>query len=234
VPEGLYAAAAGLAAQQARLDSVANDIANASTPGYRKDRMAFRDLVSNGVEAGVAATELGRSETAGSLEGSDNPLALAIEGPGFFQVRGADGKTLLTRAGEFQLDARRHVVTSSGNDLVPPVVIPAGVTVDHVQVARDGTITAGATRLGKLAIVDVPAVGGLQPMGAGTYAPTAASGAPAAVAKPAISQGFLEGSNVDMADSMVDMLDAQRSFELASRAVRMQDQLMDIANQIRR
>jgi flagellar basal-body rod protein FlgG len=231
MPDGLRAAAAGLAAQQARLDAIANDVANVGTTGYKHTRVAFRDLVGG---AGAAASDAGRSFQAGPLVASDNPLSVAITGPGFLQVTLPDGRTGLTRAGDLRLDANRDLTTASGLRLSPPIKLPAGADPDQITISADGTVSAGATKLGQLQIVDVPARSGLLSAGDGVYVATAASGAAARVAKPQLQQRALEGSNVDVGTAMVDMIDAQRSFQLASQALKMQDQLLDIANQIKR
>jgi flagellar basal-body rod protein FlgG len=231
MPDGLRAAAAGLAAQQARLDAIANDVANVGTTGYKSTRVAFRDLVGG---AGAAASDAGRSFLPGALRPSDNPLAVAITGNGFFQVQLPDGRTGLTRAGDFRLDANRELVTATGLRLAPPIKLPAGVDPGQVSIAADGTVSAAGTRLGQLQIMDVPARSGLLSAGDGVYVTTQASGAATRVAKPALQQNALEASNVDVATAMVDMIDAQRSFQLASQALKMQDQLRDIANQIKR
>ena len=228
--DGLRAAASGLAAQQARMDAIANDIANVSTPGYKKERLAFRDLVDR---SGAAASDAGRSFLEGPQIESDNPLALAIEGPGFFQVKLADGRVALTRAGDFRADAAGDVVTSGGERLVPPITLPKGTRPSDVVIAADGTVTAAGKKLGQIALVDVPVRAGLQAVGGGLYLATTASGAAAAV-KSQVRQGVLEGSNVDLGEAMVDMIDAQRSFQLASRALKTQDDLAEIANGIRR
>lgn len=231
MPDGLRAAAAGLAAQQARLDAIANDVANVGTTGYKGTRVAFRDLVGG---AGAAATDAGRSFRPGPLVASDNPLSVAITGSGFFQVRLPDGRTGLTRAGDFRLDANRDLVTASGQRLQPPIKLPAGVEPDDVRIDRDGNVTAGATRVGKLEVVDVPAHSGLLSVGDGVYVATAASGGATRVDSPELAQNALEGSNVDVGTAMVDMIDAQRSFQLASQALKMQDELKNIANQLKR
>src|SRR5438034_10552000 len=229
--DGLRAAASGLAAQQARMDAIANDIANVSTPGYKKERLAFRDLVDR---SGAAATGAGRSFVAGPQIASDNPLALAVEGPGFFQVKLADGRVALTRAGDFRIDAGGDVVTAGGERLVPPITLPKGTELGDVTIAADGTLTAGGKKLGQIVLADVPVRAELQSVGGGLYLATTASGAAGAVKDPQIRQGVLEGSNVALGDAMVDLIDAQRSFQLASKALKTQDDLAEIANGIRR
>ena len=236
--DGLYAAAAGLAAQQTRLDVLANDLANVNTTGYKRARVGFRDLLYTeqrgvAVGAGVAPVDAGRSFAQGALVESSSPLSLAIEGPGFFQVRLADGSTALTRDGLFGLDAQGGLVAAGGQRLVPPVTVPKGTTPGDVHIAADGTVTVAQKKVGQIDIVDVPAPEALAPAGGNMFSPTRASGA-AARANGAIRQGVIEGSNVDLAEAMTGTLEAQRAFELASRAVKMQDQLLEIANGIRR
>ncbi|HZO96367.1 MAG TPA: flagellar hook-basal body protein [Gaiellaceae bacterium] len=235
---GIYAAAAGLAAQQERIDALANDLANADTPGYRSRRIGFRDLVYGGdggtAGAGAAAVDAGRSERQGPLAPSDDPLALAIVGPGYFQVRRADGRLALTRDGDFQLDASRTLVTSTGERVEPPVRVPAGTSPEDVTVAPDGTVTAHGKRLGRIELVDVPAPAGLVSLGSSQLAPSAASGAAAPAKGARIEQGQLEQSDVDVARALVDLLDAQQSYSLAGKVVTTQDELLAIANELRR
>ena len=238
--EGLYTAAAGMAAQERRLDAVSNDIANVNTAGYKKVRLGFRDLVyqadgPTGVAtgAGAAITQLGRGSQQGALQQTGNPLDLAIQGDGFFQVRRADGSVALTRAGAFLADGRGQLVTPNGETLVPPIQIPRGFDAANIGIASDGTVTANGRRLGRIQLVTVPAPNGLAPAGDNNYLPTAASGA----VRPAtgtLAQGVLEASNVDLADAMVDMMSAQRSYSMASKAISMQDRMMEIANGIKR
>lgn len=233
---GIYSAAAGMAAQQTWLDTLANDLANVNTPGYKHERVAFRDLVydSTGAGAGAAATTLGASDAQGVLQQSDNPLALAVEGSGWFQVKLPDGTTALTRNGSFELDSNGQVVTNEGFRLEPPLTLPKGTSASDVTIASDGTVTAtDGTKLGQVALVDVPAPDGLQPVGNGLFALTAASGKPVA-ASGQLHQHMLEASNVDVADAMTSLIQAQRAYQLESRAIQTQDQLLQIANQIRR
>jgi flagellar basal-body rod protein FlgG len=236
VLEGLYTAAAGMAAQERRLDAVSNDIANSSTAGYKKVRLGFRDLVyqedgPTGVRtgAGAAVTQLGRSSQQGAFQTTNNPFDLAIQGEGYFQVRRADGQIALTRQGAFLVDNRRQVVNGNGERLVPPITLPAGVDPKSVTIGSDGTVTAANRVIGRITLVTVPAPNGLAPAGNNNYLVTAASGG-TRPASGTLTQGVLESSNVDLADAMVDMMDAQRSYSMASRAISMQDRMMEIAN----
>jgi flagellar basal-body rod protein FlgG len=243
--EGLYSAAAGMAAQQTRLDAVSNDIANVNTTGYKPVRVAFRDLVYDPAGrgalnaavrtgAGAAATQAGRAWQPGPLQDTGRPLDLALSGDGFFEVRRADGTQALTRAGAFDVDARGRLVTATGDRVEPAITIPRGTDPAGVHVAPDGTVTAGGRRLGRLSLVTVPAPDALQPAGDSLFVATAASGRPAPARGTTVIQGSLEGSGVDMGEAMVGMMEAQRSFELASRAIQMQDQVLQIANEVKR
>lgn len=237
MPEGIYSAAAGMAAQQTRLDALANDVANVNTTGYKQQRLGFRDLVYQAeqgvpVGAGSAPVDAGRSFVQGPLRETGDPLSVAIVGPGFFQVRRSDGSMALTRDGQFGLDANGAIVTSTGERLVPPLTVPPGTAASAISIASNGAVTVGATSIGSLTTVDVTAPGSLAAAGSNLFAPTAASGAPKATTATTVQQGSLEGSNADLASAMTDMIDAQRGYELASRAIKTQDQLLDVANQL--
>lgn len=245
--EGLYSAAAGMAAQQQRIDGVANDLANTSTPGYKHVRIGFRDLLyskqGNGAGetvmagSGSAASYIGRSQGQGAMQSTEQPLDVAIQGPGWFQVKLADGSSALTRDGSFRLDTQGRLTTSDGMLLDPPIRVPAGTSATDVSIAADGTVRAGTGNpLGRLQLVTVPAPEGLLSLGGNRFQATAASGAVQNLPNGtgALRQGALEASNVDIGDAMVDMIDAQRSFQLASKAIQMQDQMLEIANQVKR
>jgi flagellar basal-body rod protein FlgG len=228
-----------MAAQQTRIDAIANDLANTSTTGYKHERVGFRDLVYNEeqgmpVGSGVASVSVGQSFQQGSLVDSDNPLALAIQGPGFFQVKRADGTTALTRAGDLGLDANGSLVTATGEELVPPIKVPKGTQPGDISIGADGAVTVAGKSVGKIQLVDVPTPAGLQPVGNTEFVPTRASGAATPARGATLKQASLESSNVDVATAMTDLMDAQRNFDMASRVIRMQDQLMEIANGIRR
>jgi flagellar basal-body rod protein FlgG len=239
---GLYSAAAGMAAQQEQMDAIGNDLANVSTTGYKAERVGFKDLLYNHVNqagtlttvgAGAQAAVIGRDESQGALSETGDPLDLAIEGEGFFQVKRANGHLALTRNGALQVDAGGRLVTADGSLLDPPIALPRGVGAADVQIASDGTVHAGATTLGRIEVVNVAAPEGLLADGAGGFTATAASGAPRAVQGASIRQGALEGSNVDMAQEMTKMISTQRSYQLASTAIQTENQMMSIANQLR-
>jgi flagellar basal-body rod protein FlgG len=237
----MYTAAAGMAAQQQRLSALSNDLANVNTTGYKRVRVAFRDLVylpsgpgtADGVQegAGSAARTVGRGAAQGAMLRTDRRLDMALNGPGFLRVRQEDGSQVLTRDGALRLDDQRRVVTQSGH--LTGVTIPEGVNEDELEIHQDGTITSAERRVGKLDLVNVRAVDGLMANGDNTFTITTASG-PASAGDVRVQGGMLEASNVDVADAMTEMMEAQRAFELASRAIRMQDQLLEIANGVKR
>lgn len=242
---GLNTAAAGMAAQQQRMDAVANDLANANTTGYKHQRVGFRDLVyeqagrssAQGVRtgSGAAAVDAGRAFAQGVLQRTDSPLDVAIQGEGFLRVRLADGRDALTRDGGLHLDGARQLVTASGALVQPAVTVPAGVAEDQISIGPDGTILAANQRIGKLDLVTVRSVQGLLSAGDNAFITTPASGpAVAAPGTSVITQGALESSNTDMAEAMVSMIESQRAFQLASKAITTADEMMGIANQVKR
>ena len=241
--EGLYTAAAGMAAQQQRMDSLANDVANVNTAGYKQLRTGFRDLVyaqqgrgaANGIDggSGSAAQTVGRSFQQGSLQQTGQPLDVALEGPGFIQVRTPQGQLALTRDGSLRVTNTGQLVTSTGAAVEPAINFPAGTNLANVAVARDGTITSGNQVIGRLVAVDVRAPQALTSIGDNLFTANADSGAPQAV-QTTFAGGYIEASNVSLADAMVDMMQSQRAYELSSRAIRQQDEMAGIANGIRR
>jgi flagellar basal-body rod protein FlgG len=240
--DGLYAAAAGMNAQQHQLDNVANNLANVSTTGYHALRTAFSDLLYSQVDeagtattggAGAASRDLGTVEVQGTLQQTGDPLDLAIEGPAFFELRRADGSTVLSRDGAFQLDSARRLVGADGSVLQPPITLPAGVSPEQVGIAADGTVAAQGRTLGKIALVQVPANNALLAAGNGQFTPTAASGAPVPASGASIVQGAVEGSNVDVGSEMSGMIDTERSYQMGSSAVKIEGEMMAIANQLR-
>ncbi|MDQ3740233.1 MAG: flagellar hook-basal body protein [Actinomycetota bacterium] len=230
-----------MAAQQQRLAALSNDLANVNTTGYKRVRVAFRDLVytpagpgtTAGIQegAGAAATSVGRGAAQGAIHRTDRRLDVAVDGPGFIRARGANGEQVLTRDGALNVDANGRLMTSSGHHT--GVTLRPGTSEGEITIARDGTVSDGERTVGRLDLVVVRATDGLQANGDNTFSLTTASGA-ASAGDVRVEQGALEMSNVDVADAMADMIEAQRSFELASRAIRMQDQLMEIANGVKR
>jgi flagellar basal-body rod protein FlgG len=238
--EGLYSAAAGMTAQQQRMDTLANDVANVNTTGYKHTRVAFRDLlytqdragvVSSG--AGAAATPVGRGCAQGALRETGSKLDVAIEGDGFLQVRRADGTMALTRDGSLRVDPNGRLTTQRGELLQPAITLPAGTNAADVSIAADGTVSAANRQLGRIQLVTVRAPQALESAGESLFVANAASGAAQALPTGRLVQGALESSNVDIADAMTQMIESQRSFQMASKAVQMQDQILQIANQVK-
>jgi flagellar basal-body rod protein FlgG len=240
--EGLYTAAAGMAAQQQRMDALSNDVANTNTSGYKRVRIGFRDLVyqANGpggsvqTGSGARAVQIGRGFEQGAYQKTDQPFDVAIEGEGYLQVRdGNTGQTALTRNGQLQLNANGELTTTQGDRLVPPIQLPRNIEPNTVRIGADGTLTSAGRTLGQIQLVTVPAPTGLVAAGNGYFTVSAASGGVRRATTATLTQGALEGSNVDLADAMVDMMDAQRSYSMASKAIHMQDQMMEIANGVK-
>jgi flagellar basal-body rod protein FlgG len=239
--EGLYSAAAGMAAQQEQLNAISNDLANVSTSGYKSERVAFSDLLYNPIKvagtettagAGAVARVIGRSEAQGAIQETGNPLDLAIEGEGYFLLTRANGTKALTRDGTFGVDANGAIVNAEGNQLSPPIKLPAGVSAKEVTIAPDGTVTAGATKLGQIKLVTVTSPERLLDDGGGELSPTAASGTPHP-ATGKVHQGALEASNVNIASAMAQMVSTQRNYQMTSTAIQDESQMMSIANQLR-
>jgi flagellar basal-body rod protein FlgG len=257
----LYTAASGMLAQQLNLDNIANNLANASTAGFRGTRLQFQDLVyqemvvpgsaatqqttvSTGLQIGLG-TRASASEvlqTQGDLDNTGNSLDLAIEGAGFFQVKQTNGETAYTRAGSFHLDQQGNVVTASGDPLQPSVAIPAGAK--SISVGSDGTVTVtmpgqtNAQQVGTIQLATFPNAGGLLANGSNYFTPTTASGDPI-VGTPggseglgSLQQGFLENSNINVVDEFIQMIVTQRAYESNSKVVQAADQMLQDVNQM--
>ena len=234
-----------MAAQQQRLDAVANDLANANTTGYKHQRVGFRDLVydqtgrssAQGVRtgSGSAAVDAGRAFAQGVLQRTDRPLDVAIQGEGFLRIRLADGRDALTRDGGLHIDGNRRLTTSTGAFVQPSITVPEGVAEDDISIGQDGTVLAAGNRIGRLDVVTVRSMAGLLSTGDNAFVTTAASGpAVAAPRATTLTQGALESSNTDMAEAMVSMIESQRAYQLTSKAISTADEMMGIANQVKR
>jgi flagellar basal-body rod protein FlgG len=254
----LNVAASGMAAQETQLDSIANNLANANTTGYKRQSVQFEDLLyenvrsagttSNGqttptltqLGTGVRVVATTRSFAQGTLQQTNNPLDLAIEGQGFFAVMRPTGDMAYTRAGSLQLDAQGRLTTTDGLPIEPPMTIPANAT--SVTVTADGTISVTqpgsntANSVGQLQLTTFPNANGLSSVGHNLFMPTTASGqpqtgAPAADGRGTILQGSIEGSNVDVVNEMVGMISAQRAYEMNSKVISAADEMMRNATQ---
>ena len=257
----LYTAATGMTAQQANLDNIANNLANSSTAGFQARRVQFSDLlyqseimpgaaatqlttVSSGLQIGLGTqpTNTEIIQTQGDLSSTGNPLDLAIEGTGFFQVLMPDNQIGYTRAGSFQTNQTGNLVTANGNELQPAITIPANAT--NITIGSDGTVSVtlpGQTQASQVGVIQLASFanpGGLNAVGNNIYLATTASGDPV-VGSPGgsdglgtIQQGMLEQANVNIVDEFVNMILAQRSYEANSRVVKAADEMLQGLNQL--
>jgi flagellar basal-body rod protein FlgG len=255
----LFTAASGMQTQQTNLENVANNLANASTSGFRRRRLQFQDLIyQNIVMPGAASTQqttyptglqigLGARSAAseiiqaqGDFNTTGNPLDLAIQGQGFFQVQLPTGETAYTRSGTFHLDSTGIIVTSDGNQLQPAITIPPSAT--NITIGSDGTVSvqlpgqAQAQQVGTIQLATFANPGGLNSIGSNLFLETTASGNPI-VGNPGgaeglgtIQQGAVENSNVDVVGEFIQMILAQRSYEANSRVVRAADEMFQTIN----
>jgi len=236
----LTTAAAGMEAQQAWMDALSNDIANVSTTGYKSLRVGFRDLLYQApgrggaagtiTGAGAAAGVIGRSSEGGALEATGRPLDVALTTPGFIQVAAPGGGVALTRDGNLQIGSDGRLRTANGRALEPPIRIPRGVDPGEVQIGADGTVAAGRRTFGRIALVDVTNPNGLRADGEGGFLPSAASGPVQVAPRARLQAGTLEASNVDLANVMTAMSEAQQGYALAGKAVTTQDEVLAVAN----
>ena len=255
----LWAAKTGLDAQQTQMTVTANNLANVNTTGFKKSRAVFEDLLyqnvsqvgaatsqntqsptglSLGTGVRVVATE--RNYTQGDFNQTGNPLDVAIQGRGFFQVLLPDGTLGYTRDGSFQVNAQGQLVTANGYAVQPAITVPTGA--QSVTIGSDGVVSAqvagqsAPTQIGTLQLADFINPAGLQPMGQNTYLETASSGAPQ-TGQPALNgmgsllQGSLESSNVNVVAEMVNMIETQRAYEMNSKAVETTDQMLQYATE---
>jgi len=252
----LYTAASGMAAQQYNIDTIANNLANVNTTGFRSNQARFQDLIYQQVRAAgtpVGASvipvaqevglgvKVGSSEklfTQGVLQQTSNSLDIAIEGDGFFQVTQPDGTIAYTRDGSFKEDANGAIVTADGFLLSPQITIPQNAT--GVNVGQDGTVSAQIPgqqlpqTLGQIQIVRFTNNAGLAPKGQNLFSQTGASGVPT-ISAPGLNgagslqSGYIEGSNVSVVNEIVNMITAQRAFEANSKAVTTSDEMLQTA-----
>lgn len=241
---GIYTASAGLATAQLRLGVVSNNVANLSTPGYKQDRLPEEfgktlDLARFAVDGGgnpigkiTLGPKVGVSQldlAAGPMQETSNPLDLALGGAGFFTVQRADGTMAYTRDGGFRTDATGALVTRDGSAVLDttnrPITLPPGA---DVAVAADGTLLANGTNVAQLQVVDFAAGSQLNKIGNGLFTPQAGV-QPAAATGAQVYQGYLEGSNVDLNESMVATMSLVRAYEANQKLMQMQDQTLKSA-----
>ena len=258
----LYTAATGMQAQQINIDTIANNIANVNTTGFKQGRAEFQDLLyqnmrSAGTASSSASTypvglQLGMGTrpvataklySQGDFQQTGNPLDLVIQGQGFFQIHLPTGETAYTRDGTFHLNAQGSLVTADGNAIEPQITIPPGA--QNIVIGSDGTVSVtlagqqAAQQVGTIQLATFQNAGGLNPVGGNLFMATTASGQ-AITATPGqnglgtINQGFLEQSNVDIVKEMVNMIVAQRAYEVNSKAIKVADDMLSQINNLSR
>ncbi|MBU3071153.1 flagellar basal-body rod protein FlgG [Aestuariicella sp. G3-2] len=255
----LYISKTGLSAQDTQLSTISNNLANASTVGFKRERAVFEDLfyqvqrqpgaqssqdtqLPSGLQVGTGTRIVGTQKefTSGSMQVTGNSLDVAINGRGFFQVLGADGELAYTRNGEFHLSAEGEIVNAAGLPLQPGIVVPEGTM--QLTIGDDGMVSAtvsGQTdpqELGQIELADFINPAGLQAVGGNIFRQTAASGDPVTGiagldGMGSVKQGALENSNVDIVEEMVNMITTQRVYELNSKVVSTADQMLQYISQ---
>jgi flagellar basal-body rod protein FlgG len=258
----LWTAASGMQSQQINIDVIANNLANVNTNGFKKSRPDFQDLmyqnlksagspstnstqVPSGIQIGLGskAAAVTKVFTPGAITQTGNDMDLAIEGDGFFQIIMPDGGTAYSRDGAFKKDSQGRIVNADGYPLTPEMVIPSNAT--KVSIGNDGTVTvfqagqSSPTSVGTIQLATFSNPAGLSSMGHNLYQPTDASGsANTGTAGQdgigALSQGYLEMSNVSVMEEMVNMIVSQRAYETNSKAVQAADEMLQQTNNIKR
>lgn len=256
----LWISKTGLEAQQTQMDVIANNLANVSTTGFKRSRAVFEDLlyqtirqpgaqssqqtqIPSGLQigTGVRPVAVARIQTQGNLQQTSNQFDIAIQGAGFFQVLMPDGTMAFTRSGSFQTDNQGQLVTSSGFVVQPVIAIPINAT--SVTVARDGTVSvtqpgnAAPVQIGSMQLAVFINPVGLQSQGENLYLETASSGPPN-IDVPGnngvglLNQGYVETSNVNVVEELVNMIQTQRAYEINSKAITVSDQMLQKLTQM--
>jgi flagellar basal-body rod protein FlgG len=250
----LWIAKTGLDAQQTQIDVITNNLANVGTNGFKRSRAVFEDLLyqtlrqpgaqssqqtqmPSGLQIGTGVRPVAseRIFNQGNLQQTSNPLDVAIQGQGFLQILMPDGTTAYTRDGSFKTDANGQLVTSSGFAVQPAITIPANS--QNITIGRDGVVSVvrpgstTPTQIGTLQLANFVNPGGLLSTGENLYSETAASGT-ASVNQPGtnglglLNQGYVETSNVNVVEELVNMIQTQRAYEINSKAIQTSDQML--------
>lgn len=250
--QGFHSAAMGSKAQQRRIESIADNVANVNTTGFKSTRLDFKDAIyatmKKQVEGQDGNLELGHgvlvSSTtkyfrSGSIQNTDNPLDFAINGDAFFTTVDAFGEVKYSRNGSFSISAEangnflvngngEYVLSSNGNR------INLGANPELVTATADGTISVDGQQIARLGMAKFANVDGLEGVGQTSFVPTVASGAAQVADNYSLRQGAVESSNVDMADEMSRLIRTQRAFSLAGKGITTADEMESIANNMRR
>lgn len=251
----LYTAATGMSARQTQLENIANNLANSTTTGYKKTRENFADLIYQQIGgtptgdlmqlgSGTRISSLSRNFGNGATLITSNPTDLMIDGDGFFSVTTPNGETLYTRDGHFRVDLEGNITTQDGYILQPGFQVPEGGT---LMVGSDGTVSAliknengsETVSLGQLELTRFPNPEALMAAGSNYYRSTTAAGNPQAAIPQSdgtgsVVQYALEGSNVDVAEELITMISAQRSYDLNSKVIQTADEMMQVAVSLKR
>jgi flagellar basal-body rod protein FlgG len=252
--ESLWVAKTGLEAQQMRMSVVANNLANVNTTGFKRGRAIFEDLLYQNVlqvggstsqqtesptglnlGTGVRVVATDRQHAQGNIINTNNPFDIAIQGRGFFEILLPDGGQAWTRDGTFQLDSDGQMVTASGYPLQPSVTIPTSA--QAVTIGVDGIVSvvlagqADPIQVGSIQLTDFVNPAGLQAKGQNLYSQSVSSGppqpgTPGLNGLGSVAQGALEGSNVNVVEELVSMIETQRGYEMNSRAIETADQML--------
>ncbi|KEZ78030.1 flagellar basal-body rod protein FlgG [Salinisphaera hydrothermalis] len=256
----LWIAKTGLESQQTKLDTISNNLANVSTNGFKRSRPVFQDLLYQDVRqpgasssvqtnlpsglqigSGVQAVATERLHTQGSLEQTGNSKDVAIEGKGFFAIQMPDGSTAYTRDGGFQLDQNGQLVTASGFPVEPGITIPQNAL--SITIAQDGTVSVtqpgstGSNQIGQMQLSTFINPAGLESIGNNLYKETTSSGPrndnpPGVNGAGLLRQKYVETSNVNVVEEMVNMIATQRAYEINSKAVQTSDQMLQRLSQL--
>ena len=259
--KSLNTAATGMQAQQSNMDVIANNLANVSTTGFKKSRAEFEDLMYQNIKdpgqatgansvtptgvqtgLGVRTSAIQKDFTLGSALITKNPLDIQIEGSGFFQILTSEGDMGYTRDGSFKKDAQGKITDKNGNILQPEITVPPNITGIEIDNSGKVTVMSGLSDppkvIGQIDIVNFVNPAGLKSIGKNIFLPTSASGQ-ALAGKPGtqglgvLSQGQLEGSNVNIVDEMVGMITAQRAYETNSKVIQASDQMLQTINALK-
>jgi len=256
----LWTAASGMQAQQTNIDVIANNLANVNSTGFKRSRADFQDILyqtsrtagsssSNGttvptgvqIGLGTRTAAVQKLFTVGDMMQTNNDLDLAIEGDGFFQIELPNGETGYTRAGALKKDGTGRLVTSDGYPVLPGLNIPENATT--VSIGSDGTVDvfldggSEATNIGTLQLSTFSNPSGLKAIGKSLFTETSSSGAPVTgipgdTGIGTVAQGFLEGSNVNLMEEMVNMIAGQRAYEVNSKSIKTADEMMQMTNNL--
>ena len=256
----LWISKTGMEAQQTQLDTIAHNLANVGTNGFKRGHAVFEDLIYQNlrqagansseqtqlptglqVGLGVRPVSMSRNFSQCNLQQTGNTLDIAVKGNGMFQIQMPDGAVAYTRDGAFQVDAQGQLVTNNGFTVQPGITIPANA--QSVTIAADGTVGAllpgqsAPTTVGQLQLASFANPAGLEPRGQNLFTETAASGTPNAAAPGSnglgtLAQGYVETSNVNVVEELVAMIQTQRAYEINSKAIQTSDQMLQRLGQL--